>query len=258
MPTFPASLRKYLIGNTSPFGDVFPAKANPPPLAVDGRTVALRLFKQYICSLDFYREMAKGQKPQHFRIDPQNFEIEWADEVKDLNTPGCVVLDQPATYEVIGLTSYVEEDSINKYAFGTVVQWQSEYTETFLLEIHASKKPERRSLLAGIEVMLSPTEQMYGLRLRMADYFDQTVCFTLSKRRLNEDNMSSLNRRKATIEIEMRFNLVALVNATSLSVRATANTDVDQSTNVPVDLTLDPNARLGPDLEQLRRWRTGK
>lgn len=248
MPTFPASLRSLLVANTSPFGDVFPARANPPPLAVDGRTVALRLFRRYICALDFYREAGVGAPPKKFNIDPSNFQIEWPDENKDMVTPSCAIIDAPADYAVIGLTSYIEEDSRDRYAKGTVVQWQAEYQETFQLEVRASKKSERRGLLACIETMLTPTEQMYGLRLRMDDYFGQTVCFTLQKRRLNDDASAALNRRSARLDVEMRFNVVALVNYLPIDPRITVNTDVDQSTNLPIDLADDPDAVLGPGL----------
>ena len=234
MPQFPNILLKYLPGNQSPFGQVFPARPNPPGLAKDARTIALEMLKTYITNLTFYRPGATGGPSIPFAIEPKNFHIEWPDYEDDLEMPSIVVLGAPVDYEAIGLTSYLEEASRDLYGKGTVLQWMSEYTEKITLELWCSKRHERRSMLAGIETAMCPTEQMYGLRFVMPDYYNELVCFSLMGRELIDDAESAKNRRKARVEIEMRFNIVALVNYAALAPTVHTVTDVDVDTKEPV------------------------
>lgn len=240
--SFTADLRKILFG--SPFGEIYPTKLNPQPLSVDGRTVALRILREYITNLVFFLPGSQGGSPIKFQIQEKNFHIEWPDGNTDLVFPAVVIIPARATYDVIGLVAYVEEATRDKYGIGTVLQWQGEYTETFQLEIQASSLPERRSMLAGIETALSPTEQMSGLRFRMPDYFNELVCFTLNDRENIDDPFAARNRRRAQLGIEMRFNIVALVNYLAFDPQVTTNTDIKQPDGTPVDLSADPNAEI--------------
>lgn len=237
MALFPPSLRQILFGN--PFGEVFPPKPNPPPLSIDGRTIALRLLRDYITNLTFFRPM--GQAPvQAFQIDAKNFHIEWPDYIEDMKFPSVAIVHSRARYDVIGLVSYVEETTRNVYAKDTVLQWQSEYVEKIQLEIWTNKKAERRAILAGIETAMSPTEQMSGLRFQMKDYFNELVCFTLFDREIIDEPDSPKNRRRAQLGIEMRFNIVALVNAISMTPALITNTDYNESTGLAIqDAELD-------------------
>ncbi len=249
MALFPARARNLLGPGLSPWGEVFPPRSNPRSLTIDGRTAALRVLREYITDLTFYRAGDKsGGPPVAFQVKPENFHIEWPDNVVDMVTPSIVVVQGAnADYAVVGLDSYVEEDTVDAYAPGTVLQWQSEYTETFNLEIWASSKAERRAIIAGLEVALVPTEQMYGVRFRMPEYFDELVCFTLQRRRLMDTDSSARNRRIAQLEIEMRHNVVALVNYAPMMVQSVVQVDVDyQGVEVEIDPG-DPNAGLVPD-----------
>ncbi len=229
-------LRALLFGN--PWGEVYPPKPAPPPPVVDGRTVALRILKKYICELTFYRPGGKDKNgvacgPIPFKVLPENVHIEWPDDPVDLDTfPSIVFLNtgSPADYDAIGLTSNLQEETRDVYAPGTVVQEQNEYKETFALEIWADSKPQRRSLYAGLESSLVPTEQMSGIRFRMPDYYDQLVCFELNQRMNIDDDFATKNRRKGQLIIEMRFNIVALVNYSSLEPQVRSVVDVDEST----------------------------
>lgn len=241
---FTASLRKVLFG--TPFGEVFPPRPNPRPLSIDGRTAALRVLREYATQLTFYRANGRGLPPIPFQVKPENFHIEQPDGVVDMVTPSIVVIPGPnADFNAIGLNGYVEEDSVDVYAKNTVVQWQSEYNERIQLEVWASSKAERRALLAGLEVAFTPTEQMYGLRFTMPEYFDELVCFSLFRRRLDETD-AGRNRRKAQLELEMRFTTVALVNCVTMRPQLVLEVDVDGDTNLPIDLDepdgADPNA----------------
>lgn len=248
MPSFPAAVRKFLLGN--PFGEVFPVRPNPPPLVFDGRTAALRLLRTYITNLTFYRRGNVNGPPVAFTLKTNQFQIEPPDSPTDMVLPSIAVLPGKAIYDNIGLTSYIEEETLNLYSQGTVLQWQSEYMETIQLEITTATKAERRAMMAGLEIAFSPTEQMAGLRFFMPEYFGEPVMFMLNGRQLREDEQSTKKRRVATMEFEMRFNVVALVNAVSLQPTIKVNTDLDQDTGqtVVIDPINDPFAQVGAEL----------
>lgn len=231
-------LRKLLWG--TPWGTVFPERANPPPLSYDGRTVALRILRKYLSEITFRRPGGRDAKgaplaPIDFRIAEKDIQIGWPDYEKEMTYPSLVFLHGAGDYDMIGLTSYVEEDTRDKYAPGTVVMWMSEYVETFQIEIWANKRSELRSILAGVETALSPTEQMYGLRFRMADYFDQLVRFSPGKRQEFDEADSARNRRRARIDVEMAFHVVALVNYVLVQPELRVVTDVDPDFNTAVE-----------------------
>ncbi len=212
-------------------------------MAEDGRTIALRTLAQYIAALNFYLPgPAAGGPNIKFNIPVENFFIEWPDAKQSMPFPSIAVVHDTANYDVIGLVSYVEEDSLNVFAPNTVVQWQSEYIENIQLEVWCTEKAERRAILSGIETAMSPTEQMSGVRFRMPNYYNQLVCFTLNNRKLIDDPRSAGGRRSATLGIEMRFNVVALVQATTMKPYIVTNVDVAQD-GTAVDLSTDPNAQ---------------
>lgn len=242
MPLFPPSLRKLLPQNLSPFGEVFPPKPNPAPGAKDGRTVALETMAAYVTAITFFKANKTGLPNIPFQIKLENFHIEWPDNEQDLVTPCAIVMPSRADYDVIGLNSYVEEETRDVYAPGTVLQWQDEYIETVNLEVRATSRAERRAMAAGIEIMFTPTEQMAGVRFRMPDYYQQLVCFELNRREIFDDESSAKGRRRAQFEILMRFNVVALVNYSPLTPVAKVNVDVDVDTQVPVAISPDDHS----------------
>lgn len=209
-------LRALLFGE--PFGEVYPQRPNPPPLAVDGRTAALRILRQYFSELIFQRAMGvdpatdKDLPPKQFRFPINDIHISWPDYEKALVFPSIVMLAGTGNFEPLGLGTYWNEETRDKYGKGTIVQYQADYVEEFTVEIWAAKRPELRAILAGIQVALSPTETMYGIRFRVPEYFDQLVCFTPGSSTIVEESPDAQNRRKARITIEMRMNQVALVN----------------------------------------------
>jgi hypothetical protein len=206
-----------VLGN--PWGETYPPSPELPLPAVDPRTYALEVLRAYVAGLTFYRPGAApgpgagpSAQPVPFRVPPEQFHVEPPDAEQDLVFPSMVVTSQgEEKYDSPGLTSDVEEQSADVYGRGTVLQVQYEHQEEIVLEMWAASKPERRALLAGMQVSLSPTEQLYGLRLRMRGYYDQTVCFTaLAASRRDQDAVRG--RRVAAMRIEMRFNVVRLVS----------------------------------------------
>jgi hypothetical protein len=253
MPNFPSALRPLVQGQ--PWGETFPPKPSPQlsQIAIDGRTAALHVLRDYVTNLIFYRYMGPTAPIKPFQIPPDHFYIEWPDSTEDMVMPSIAIVHDRADYDVIGLVSYIEENTRDVYAPGTVLQWQAEYVETINLEIWASKQAERRGILAGLEISFSPTEQMSGVRFIMPEYFNELVCFTMMRREIMDEPDSARNRRKAQLELQMRFNIVTLINYSELATQVKIDTDVDMDTQIPVDLTQVPGASLGPDLQAVAR-----
>ncbi len=206
------------------WGAVSPPHRNPPrPLPVDGRTVALSLLRRYISDLTFFRHGAYNQKlekdgePDGFSIPRERIFVEWPDDETLLQPPSITFLqEEDGKYPPIGLNFYVDEATVNKYGQDTVVQWQSEYDETFVLEIHASSRAERRSIISGLEIAMNPVEEYAGLRMIMRDYYGQPAVFSLDRRRLIDDASSSQNRREARMFINMRYTVCQLVSTVTM------------------------------------------
>lgn len=232
-PRFSKEIRDLFSGpppGGTPFGDVAPLREVGLPPLVDGRTVALRTLKKYLGEVTFYRHggyslNAAGAKienpPIDFRIPARDIHVEWPDSVEDLAMPSLAFLStREAEYEAIGMTSYVEEDTVDKYEPGTVLIWLYEFVETFSIEVWCETKAQRRAIVAGIERALCPLEYMSGVRFKMPDYYDQLVCFALQGRELVDDDFAVRNRRRARMSVEMRHNVVALVPVNPLELTA--------------------------------------
>lgn len=233
MATFTEELRRLVMGD--PFGSVFPPRPDPPPMPKDGRTYALEVLRKYLAAQTYYRPGGKGERPISFRIPEDRIIIDVADYNADLLMPNMVFLAAPkADYATLGLTAFLEEGSFDKFQRGTVLQYQSEYTETFSLELWTSSKAELRGVLAVLEAALTPTEQMYGIRFRVPSYYDQLVCFTLNSREQFNDGDMAKNRRRVALSIEMRFNIVALVNAETFKPATDVLVDEDPATGFQV------------------------
>lgn len=232
MPNFSKELKALLFGN--PFGEVYPARPNPPTPVVDGRTHALRVLKRYFQEIVFVRSGGKDASgnelpPISFQIPERDIHIEWPDNPEDAHLPAIAFLaEDRGQYETIGMTNYVDEESRDKYGPGTILIWMSEYQETFVVELWTQTKAQRRSMISGLEVAFSPLQQMAGIRFKMPDYFDQLVCFELQDKEIVDDDLAVRNRRRARFRVLMRFNVVALVNAADFEPVVTVD-DGDES-----------------------------
>ncbi len=216
-------LRELLVG--TPWGEVWPARAAPPPPAFDARTAALRVLRRFLVEIVFLRPDGrhpdgKPKPPIEFRIPDKSIHIGWPDYEVEMRGPTVVFLHQQGNYRPVGLTPYLFESSRDKYGPGTVLYWSSDYEENVALEIWAEQRAELRGILAGIENALNPTELMYGVRFRIPDYFDQIVTFTPGMRQEFDEEDSARHRRRARLELEMSVGVVSLVRYTPLEVDA--------------------------------------
>jgi hypothetical protein len=242
-----AHLRGLLFG--SPFGEVYGGK--PPPLpteaaAVDGRTIALRLLRDYLCSVIFY--LPKGDVVDRgFTILPENFLLEIPDNVHDLKYPSLAVLPGNWEYLPVGFAPRLVADTWNRFGPGTAVQKHAaEYQEDIKLEMWASKEPELRSMRAGIELALNPVEEMSGLRFYMDRYWGQPVVFTMMRGEATPGELAGKGRRSAVIVVQMRFELASLVNVVPFFPTLLATVDADANgVLVNVVPTINPSLALG-------------
>jgi hypothetical protein len=229
-----------------PFGRVSPPKPEAPLPAISGRTVALRILQQYIAELRFSRP-APGGRVHVFHIPDEDIHIEQPGQ-HDLKFPSIVFRPGEGRYDLIGLGAYLDESTTDVYAPGTCVQEQSEYIETITIECWAETGPQRDAIVAGLEKALAPIEQYYGLRFHMPDYFERTVCFSLLSGSRPDDAEASKNRRWALLNVEMRFNVVALVNVVSIEPIYTLDVDgAVTTTYAPAMEEPEPTDEFGVD-----------
>ena len=204
------------------YGEVWPLGAPIPPSSVDGRTAALRVLQRYISELTFWRPGAEGGgAPIAFTIPKENFHIEMPDYNTPVEMPSIGVVPGKGEYLPVGFGPMLEEETADVFAKGTTLLRQYEYQEVIILEGWCSKRPERRALLAGLDVAFMPSEGIGGLRLLVPEYYRQTVCFTALTRNIPDSPESADNRRIAQVELEMRFNVVQLVHTNTLEPYAT-------------------------------------
>ena len=210
----PFEVTRLIVGRL--VGRVWPERPAPRPLAVDGRTVALRTLGRYLGGLTFWRAGDVGGPPIPFRIPSGSFFVEEPDDKQSMPFPCIVVLPGEVQYRPIGFVPYVEEGTLDQYGKGTVVRWQDEAVETIQLEVWANMKAERRAILGGIETAMSPIDGVAGVRFRMPEYWGQVCSFLLDRRRNVDDANSARKRRSALVSITMRHTVAHLVDAATM------------------------------------------
>jgi len=203
-------------------GDLWPSVPLRPLPDIGAREYALRRLRQYISLLVFRRTEGPGLAPQAFRIPADKINIYQPDDVKDPpDLPGIAMLPGTMDHEYWGLGSpRPDEETIDKYAPGTVVVWLSDYYETFLLDIWSAKHAMRRAITEGLKVGLRLQEDTMALNLTLPDYFDQIATFNLiGGPGYLEDAEVAKNRRHAQIPIEVWVPEVVLVDYRRLKIR---------------------------------------
>ena len=253
MPKLSKKIRDLLWGN--PFGEVFPRREPPPPPVYDGRTAALRILREYFSELTFYRsggkdELGEPKEPIAFQIPVRDIHIEWPDNESDLRAPSLAFLSMgPGDYEAIGMTSYVDERWQEEHP-GHLLTWQSNYKETFSIDIWCETKQQRRAVILGLEQSLSPLEYMAGIRFVMPDYYGQLVTFSLQSREIVDDEMATDLRRKARLMVEMNFHVCAEYPVNEMEPVVDVQVDADEDTGddltFPADLPEDEDDEQEP------------
>jgi hypothetical protein len=194
--------------NNTPIGTVFPADTPPAYRSVDARTAGLLVLKEYLSELTFMKP-GDGGTAVPFQILPGNIHIEEPDYEQDLIMPALVFEGiGDATIDDMG---FYDETSTDLFAKSTVLWVHAEHAEFINMRIWTASRAERRAILAGLEVAMAPVEEIYGMSLVAKNYYGQTVSICpISTSR--DDSMAGQNRRQATFKIDLRINIVQLVN----------------------------------------------
>ena len=208
----PPEVQQILANTTSPFGRVWPPRAEEPTPAVDARTHALRRFRQFLSLLRFNRT-DQGSHVIPFQVPIANILIEQPDDPKVLKFPSIAILPGVGQNEPVGLgPPKVIEETADVFGLGTALVLESEYSETLTVEVWASTRAERRALVAGISVALRAVEDSYSTRIKLPEYFDQVAEFWLDETRYIDDPDVVRGRRRAHLMVGLRVPEVYLIN----------------------------------------------
>lgn len=189
--------------------------ARLPPLTMDARTHVLERFADYLHCIQF--QVPDGPEVTPYQIPRERILVEWPDDDQTVMKWPTLVFE-PGRYELLpsGLTPRVNEASRDQHGQGTVLVTSYEYRELVTLAVWASTRAQRRTMLAGIEWALTPVEEIAGIRLRVPDYYDETVHFEAMEGQNIDVEDSMRRRRRSEMVFEMRFDLVNLVRMDDL------------------------------------------
>jgi hypothetical protein len=198
----------------TPWGEGLGVRALPDK---DPRYYALRALRRYLSLLDFSRTGTTVGMPVAFRVPAASIYTEQPDDVAGLVFPSLSLLAGRGVHASVDFgAGTVYESEIDRYAPGTTVLQQAEYTEQFTLEVWASHEPERRALMAGLKVALRPLQETDALRLKLPAYLDRVAEFTLLGSQYIEEPDIIRGRRRGHMYLELRVPEVQLVDAVTL------------------------------------------
>jgi hypothetical protein len=208
-PIVGPTAKSLLVGN--PFGTVEPPRPEIPFRSRTARKHSLRLLRQYISELTFWRPGGQGRPPISFKIERKNFHISPPQNFAPVVFPSTGILPGIGDYQATGLGTYYIPESADVYLPGTVLQLSADYNEKFSIELWCTEDAERDAIKAGMEDALNPSEDCAGIRFRMPDYYNQTCCFVFESSQ-DVDDYSGQNRYKALIGMSFYVDVVRLVN----------------------------------------------
>ena len=201
------------------WGRLVPPRPSIPPLCEDARTHVLERFADYLACICFQVPNPPGPN-ETYRIPRDRILVEWPDDDQTVMKFPTLTFE-PGRFELLpkGLTPAADEASRDLFGQGTCLVSSYEYVELVTLAVWSSTRAQRRTMLAGVEWALTPTEAPAGIRLRVPAYYDETAHFEAREgQNIDvEDNMR--RRRRSEMVFEMRFDLVRLVRVEAINVR---------------------------------------
>jgi hypothetical protein len=212
------------------FEQVGPPLGQPslPLPAIDARTHALRVLREWISTLEFRRTGQTGGAPIPFCIPIADILIHQPDHVKDMNFPAIAFLPQRGIYESFGLgPAQIDDITCDQFGLGTALVQIAEYHEQLIIEVWGSKIAERRAIVAGLEVALTSQATSYAITLRMKEYFGRTASFAIAEAQYIDEPDNVRNRRRAHMFVDMTVGVVQLVHANTLRPYVQVFADVD-------------------------------
>jgi hypothetical protein len=223
---------------TSPYGRVWPVRAEQALPDTDTRTIGLRRLAQFFSLLRFQRRGDRPGQTIEFRVPSDNIYIEQPDNIAELKFPSIGILPGRGTSEPLGLgPAKVLEETWNEFKLGTVLVQQGEYTEDFTVEVWGNTRAERRALVAGISAALRSADDSYSTRILLPEYYNQIVAFTLNSQQHIDDVEVVRGRRRGHLFVNMRLPEVQLINVSEMNPflqLAECGVDVDVSESVYV------------------------
>lgn len=212
-------------------GDVRPLMEALPMPTQDARSVALGALAGWISTLRFLRAGNIGGPPIPFRLPKQRVHQEQPDDAEQLRFPCAVFVPQRGLY-VSGIGGGdVDDATRDVWAPDSVVLGLGEYTESVAIELWASKKAERRALIAGLETAMQTAESTQMLRLRLPGYFNTTATFALSDQERIDEPDAVRNRRRARLYVTLSVPVLRLVHVVTLRPYLVDQGDLDDDTS---------------------------
>lgn len=196
-----------------PIGVVFPAMPATTGTGFDAREHALRALKRFIGCLAFERKMARGEPSKRFQIPMDQIHVYQPDDVKDVQFPFAIGI-RPSKGNHINVDlgpPDVVDGSEDVFGPGTVLFERSTYCEQIGIEVLGSKHAHRVAMVAGLEEAITMWENGIMI-LRLPDYYDQLVTFSLVASEYIDDDPVFKNRRRADLYVDMEVPEVSLVH----------------------------------------------
>ncbi len=214
---------------------VWPPLPAPDLPHKDARTYALERLRDYICALIFQRTGGIGEPPIPFSLVPENVHLNQPDDITDLALPAIGVIPGRGTHESYGLgPPQLIEGTDGVGGPGTMLLRQSEYNETFVLEVWGSKIAERRALMAGLKAAFRQNDGSYELKMLLPDYFNIVASYSLNESQYIDGDEPVRNRRRGHLLIQLRVDEVVPVNVRPLTA-IVEPTVLDGNTHLALD-----------------------
>lgn len=227
-----SDIRDFIVG--TPFDGGAPsAPADRQQMTADMRTSSLRMFRKYLAALTYYRSGSLDPitgarlEPVPFQIDERDIHIGWPDNEDKMVFPSMVFLSTgQAEYNNVGMGPSIVEASADIWGPGTVLQKSSLYTEKIALEFWTNMRSEQRSILAGLEFALNPTQESRGIRLRIPEYYNNVAQFIFESRESFDEIDGAIGRRRARVYFTLSYTIFSLVKYTRLNTQISVAVDV--------------------------------
>lgn len=201
-----------------PMGTVWPPRPPRPLNDKDAREQALERLAEFISLLVFRRTMEPNVPPRGFQLPRDRIHVYQPDDLKDVEFPAIAFLPGRGMHVPQGLGPPLPmEDTQDVYGAGTVLVKQSDYVETFTIEVLSAKHAFRRAIVAGLKQALRSTDTTLSTDLSLPGYFDQVARFWLDESTYIDDNPEVVkNRRRAHLFVELTVPEVFLIDYVEL------------------------------------------
>lgn len=196
---------------------MFPRKEFPPLPDRQPRDHAIDALFDYL-SLVEWRYTGEGGRTNGFTVPREQMFDDRPDDATGGKLPSFVIAAQKGSHQdqapPLGPPVVFE----NTYDGDTVLVEIGTYIEVFRLEVWTASSVTRRAILAGLDLVMSPTGDQYGLELELPNYHGAVAWFGLNSTTRIENELVN-RRRMAECEIELWVPVLQRVPAGLLTPR---------------------------------------